>query len=63
MEQLLMKKMIRQSLAQYNFASEGKEAEVLYKELIQRIQKHQAEHDGELYEIIEDVVYEFITSI
>ncbi|KAB7708845.1 hypothetical protein F9802_01485 [Bacillus aerolatus] len=58
----MYKKMIKHCLMQYDFEAEGQEAENIYKEIIHRVQKRQAADDGELYELIEDEVYEFITS-
>lgn len=62
MEQALIKKMIRQNLTQYHFVLEDNEAKSVYTLLIERIQKRQDANDGELYEIIEDEVYTFITN-
>ena len=62
MERVFVKKMIRQNLSQYNFSLEENEAESIYNTLIDRVQQRRATDDDELYEIIEDEVYTFITS-
>ena len=62
LERVFVKKMIRQNLSQYNFSLEENEAESIYNTLIDRVQQRRATDDDELYEIIEDEVYAFITN-
>ncbi|KKB42842.1 YqzH family protein [Bacillus thermotolerans] len=60
LDSLFIKRKIKQCLRQYEFHIEESELEVVYEELLLRIYKHQLAEDGELYEIIEDEVYEFL---
>lgn len=62
MEPLFLKKMIGQSLSQYHLTLDETEKENMYSLLIERIQRRCAANDGELYEIVEDEVYELITN-
>ncbi|KMY54682.1 hypothetical protein AC623_12690 [Bacillus sp. FJAT-27231] len=62
MERAFMKKMIKQNLSQYHFSLEENEAESIYNTLIDRVQQRRATDNDELYEIIEDEVYAFITN-
>lgn len=62
MEKKLIEKMIKQSFAQYDIESawlnERQHIQEIYEEVISRYKKN----EGEIYELIEDAVYEFVTA-
>ena len=62
MEGKFIRKMIEQCFAQYDIESswlnDNQHIEEIYDEVISRYEKN----EGELYELIEDVVYEFVTA-
>ena len=61
MERKLIQKMIQQSLLQYHRVDLIEEKED-YTSLYNEIMKRYTNHEGEIFEIIEDVVYEYITT-
>ncbi|KIL75211.1 hypothetical protein SD78_2280 [Bacillus badius] len=62
LEEIFIKKMIKQHLFQYHFTPEEPEAESIYRMLMDRVQQRRETDDSELYEMIEDEVYSFITN-
>ncbi|MFP3124428.1 YqzH family protein [Ectobacillus funiculus] len=64
MNEALIKNMIRNCFYQYHYTKETLPlSESDYRRLLEEIWKMQRDQpDAELYELIEDVVYEFITN-
>jgi hypothetical protein len=64
MNEALIKNMIRNCFYQYHYTKETLPlSESDYRQLLEEIWKMQrAQPDAELYELIEDAVYEFITN-
>ncbi|PAQ16257.1 hypothetical protein CD798_02535 [Bacillaceae bacterium SAOS 7] len=61
LQQPFIQKRIEQSLAKYDYEPDWKEEKELLLRLINRIEKRCANEGEDLYEVIEDEIYSFVT--
>ncbi|WP_338749956.1 YqzH family protein [Bacillus sp. FJAT-52991] len=61
MQQIFIQKRIEQSLAKYDYEPDWQEDEEILINLINRIKQRCSTGDEELYEVIEDEIYSFVT--